>query len=187
MQEIESYFDIVRIIHSLGLSYMITGSVGAMMYGEPRVTNDIDVVMELSVNDIPRLVDAFPASRYYCPPGEIVEVEVRRAIRGHFNIIDQSSGFKADIYPVGTDSLRLWAFAHTRTILYDDMPLVFAPPEYIIIRKLEYYREGGSDKHLRDIRAMRSVSEAELDFNVLQREIAVRQLDDLWALVSHTN
>ena len=50
-----------------------------------------------------------------------------------------------------------------RRMDYRGESVAVAPPEYVIVRKLEYFREGGSEKHLRDIRSMLSVSEDQID------------------------
>ena len=55
-----------------------------------------------------------------------------------------------------------------------------APPEYVILRKLEFYREGGSEKHLRDIRSMLDASPDAIDRAELERMIAERGLLDAW-------
>src|SRR5205807_2764587 len=62
------------------------------------------------------------------------------------------------IYLSGQDPLHAWGLARARQLEVDGQRLVVAPPEYVILRKLEYYREGGSEKHLRDIRSMLSTS-----------------------------
>ena len=59
-----------------------------------------------------------------------------------------------------------------------------APPEYVIVRKLEYYREGGSEKHLRDIRAMLTVSSELIDRSVLHDWITRRQVGGEWGKVT---
>jgi hypothetical protein len=56
-----------------GLSYIITGSVAAMVYGEPRLTNDIDLVVELDELSIPALAAAFPEPAYYRPPADLID------------------------------------------------------------------------------------------------------------------
>ncbi|HEV8423245.1 MAG TPA: hypothetical protein VGQ40_07865, partial [Chthoniobacterales bacterium] len=50
----------VRPLDELGIRYLVSGSVAAMLYGEPRVTHDIDLVVFLRHNDIARLPTAFP-------------------------------------------------------------------------------------------------------------------------------
>jgi hypothetical protein len=69
-----------------------------------------------------------------------------------FNLIHHASQFKADIYLAARDSLHAWALENRRRIRLDSGEAWIAPPEYVILRKLEYFREGGGDKHLRDIR-----------------------------------
>jgi hypothetical protein len=59
-----------------------------------------------------------------------------------------------------------------------------APPEYVIIRKLEFFREGGSEKHLRDIRSMLTVSGDKIDHSALQEWISRRELQTPWSHVA---
>jgi hypothetical protein len=143
-----------RKLEHLGLRYMVTGSVAAIFYGEPRLTNDVDIVLLIKRGDAERIAEAFPIAEFYCPPPEIIEMERKREQRGHFNLIHHESGFKADIYLVHHDELHLWALEQTQAVDLDGESIRFAPPEYVIIRKLQFFREGGSQKHLRDISRM---------------------------------
>jgi hypothetical protein len=70
---------------------------------------------------------------------------------------------KADFYTAGRDDLHMWAIRHARSYTVGKTAITLAPPEYVILRKLEYFREGGSEKHLRDIRAMLAISGEQLD------------------------
>jgi hypothetical protein len=132
---------------------MISGSVAAIFYGEPRMTNDVDIIVLLKDADLPRLAATFPLEEFYCPPQDVMQMEIARSQRGHFNIIHHDTGFKADIYPC-SDSLHRWGLAQAQTLDFDGDAITLAPPEYVIIRKLQFYREGGSQKHLRDINRM---------------------------------
>ncbi len=67
---------------------------------------------------------------------------------------------------------------HRREISINDTEVSIAPPEYVIIGKLEFFREGGSEKHLRDIRGMLAVTDVETDF--LEEEIEQRGLNKVW-------
>ena len=62
--------------------------------------------------------------------------------------------------------------------------MVLAPPEYVIVRKLEYYREGGSEKHLRDIRSMLAISGEQLDRAAMTEWIQRRGVQSEWQLAS---
>jgi hypothetical protein len=139
-------------LERLALPYCITGSVAASVYGEPRLTADIDVVLLLDARNIAALRAAFPDAAYYVPPDETLRLEIARSSRGMFNLIHHSSQFKADVYLAGRDPLHAWALEHRRRISLEGGGAWIAPPEYVILRKLEYLREGGSDKHVRDVR-----------------------------------
>jgi hypothetical protein len=67
---------------------------------------------------------------------------------------------------------------------YDGETIMLAPPEYVIVRKLEYFREGGSEKHLRDIRAMLAVSGELLDQVALREWIQKLNLETEWRKAS---
>lgn len=149
MPELDLAGIFVRRLNALGVPWMATGAIAAMSYGEFRVTNDLDVVVILNRAEIGRFPAAFPEEEFYRPPEDVLEVEAARAQRGHFNLIHLESGFKADIYLAAGDPLDRWAFARRQVIDSAGEQLWMAPPEYVIIRKLEFYREGGSEKHPR--------------------------------------
>jgi len=166
----------IRPLISTGLPYAVTGSVAAMAYGEPRLTNDIDLVLEIKTADIPHLIEAFPEADFYLPPSEVIASEIVRGNRGHLNIISQHSLLKADVYLVSGDPLHHWAMENVRIINIEGLPIAFTPPEYLIIRKLEFFREGGSQKHLRDIAAMLEESPDIIDQTFLQHHLTALNL-----------
>ena len=174
----------VRPLNRLEFRYLISGSVAAMLYGEPRVTHDIDFVVLLRQADITRLPDAYPPPEFCVPPAEVIATEAARETRGQFNVIHATSGMKADFHTANRDELHGWAFRNARQYSIGDLTVTLAPPEYVIIRKLEYFREGGSEKHLRDIRGILNVSGAQLDRAALNEWIARRGLQAEWQRAS---
>ena len=184
MPERELFLLFVRPLNRAGIRYVVGGSVAAIFYGEPRLTHDVDFIVLLNHDDLRRLHEAFPVEDFYVPPLETMLVETARDHSGHFNLIHQDTGFKADIYPAGRDNLNAWAFRGKRTVEFEGEPVVLAPPEYVIVRKLEYYREGHADKHLRDIGAILRVSGLELDRNLLNEWIQRRGLETEWRQVA---
>jgi hypothetical protein len=169
-----------RRLNTLGLTYMVTGSVAAVVYGEPRLTLDVDVVLVLPHARIESLVRVFPPHEFYCPPAEVLATEAARVHRGHFNLIHQTSGARADVYVAGADPLHAWGLARVRRIEVEGEPLFVAPPEYVIVRKLEFHREGGSEKHLRDIAAILRLSGDGLDVVAIERLCDERGLGEAW-------
>jgi hypothetical protein len=140
------------------IRYLVSGSVAAMLYGEPRVTHDMDFVVFLRETDIARLPEAYPAPEFHLPARDVIVAEIAREQKGQFNVIHPDSGLKADFYMAKRDELDGWAFRNVRQYTFENIVVRLAPPEYVIVRKLEFFREGGSDKHLRDIRAMLAIS-----------------------------
>lgn len=183
MSETDLVLLYTRRLERAGFTYMITGSVAGVFYGEPRVTHDVDLVLALKQRDAPRIGELFPLEEFYCPPEEIIVQEVLRAQRGHFNLIHHESGFKADVFLANRDPLHQWALSERRTVEVDGEPVRVAPLEYVILRKLEFYREGGSEKHLRDIEAMLRVSGELIRKDVLQRWVVSRGVEETWRSV----
>ena len=178
----EPYLIFARKLNELGLRYMISGSVAAIYYGEPRMTNDVDIIVFMRREDGKRLIGAFPVEEFYCPPIEVVESERTREQRGHFNLIHHDTGFKADIYLTGRDELHAWGMAHINQADIDGCMVSFAPPEYVIVRKLQFFREGQSQKHLRDIARMLIGLGDEWSREALLEMISTQRLQEEWQL-----
>jgi hypothetical protein len=154
----------VAPLETLGVDYMITGGVASVIYGDPRFTRDIDLVLELREGDAGGLLDAFSPDDFYRPPLEALREEIRRPRHGHFNIIHRDTALRADVYLVGDDPLHVWAFERrVRIPLEEDAAIWLAPPEYVVVRKLQYHSESGSERHLRDVAAMLEISRDKID------------------------
>ena len=180
MQEANLFLIFLGRLNKGKLSYMVTGSAASIIYGEPRMTHDIDLVLELHVENVQNFMDLFPSDKFYCPPEDAIKTEIARETGGHFNIIHHKTGFKADIYPIGQDELHRWAMRKRKKVKMDQSEISIAPPEYVIIRKLQYYKEGGSEKHLRDINRMIKFSGQSIDTTVLEQMIGKYDLLDEW-------
>ncbi|MEJ2541609.1 MAG: nucleotidyl transferase AbiEii/AbiGii toxin family protein [Gemmatimonadota bacterium] len=158
----------VRPLEEIGIQYMITGGVASVIYGDPRFTRDVDVVLELKGRDVDTLIEAFDSDAFYMPPVEVVHEELGRSSGGHFNIIHRDTALRADVYLAGSDSLHSWAFPRRLRLDLGELSIWVAPVEYVIVRKLEYYRDSGSDRHLRDISMMLRISEEAVDQKALE-------------------
>jgi hypothetical protein len=162
------------------IDYFITGSVASIVYGEPRLTHDIDIVTSLNEYEAVKISNAFLQEEFYCPPLEVIKNEALRSNRGHFNIIHHETGFKADIYIIGKDEFQLWALINKKEIEFFGKKLFIAPPEYVIIKKLEFYKEGKSQKHLTDIKNMLTGSGERINFILLDKYIKSFSLEIEW-------
>jgi hypothetical protein len=171
----------VAPLEAAGINYMITGSVASSIYGEPRNTLDIDLVMLLQPDQILLLPQLFHENDFYLPPSDVIAIESRREAHGHFNIIHHHTGLKADIYLSRNHPILPWALAHTRRVPTPACDITIAPPEYVILHKLEFYRESGHQRHLRDIAGI--IEQQDLDLEFLTTTITQLGLNTQWQAV----
>lgn len=172
--------DLVEIfaapLHRAGARYLIAGSLGAMLYSEPRLTMDIDLAVALEDTALAKLPSLFPQPDFYCPPMEVLQAENRRECRAHFNVVHVPTGLKADFYPSQNDPFFAWAWSQRKTAKHAHGEVHYAPPEYVMVWKTAYYAEGGGEKHVRDIRRMIELSGEMIDRKVLADELERRGL-----------
>jgi hypothetical protein len=163
------------------IRYMITGGVASVIYGDPRFTRDVDVVMQLSAAEIADLASAFDAAAFYVPPAEAVAQEITRTEGGHFNVIHRDTSLRADVYLAGADPLIEWAFDRRVRLQVGNAEIWVAPIEYVILRKLDYYEHSDSDRHLRDVAMMLRISGETVDSESLQKWAEHLDLQDTLA------
>lgn len=168
-------------LNRAGIEYMVTGGLAAVVYGHPRLTLDVDLVMRLSAREAADFVALWPPDAFYSPPAEVIEEERARSARGHFNVIHNESMMRADVYIAGTDEVSGWALGRRVVRQVEGEDVQFAPIEYVIVSKLRYFQMGGSDRHLRDVARMMEVSGVDVDRPTLDGWIARLRLEAEWA------
>jgi hypothetical protein len=181
MEQFELLRYVAGVMDRLGLRYFVTGSVASALYGEPRFTNDIDVVVDLPASCVVAFCRAFPEDEFY-----VSEPAARQAVEqgSQFNVIHPGSGLKVDVI-VGVDTaFNRSRFARVRRVEPEPgLAVSFASAEDVILKKLEYYREGGSDKHVRDIISILKIAGPTVDRAYLADWVSRLSLDDAWRVV----
>lgn len=181
MEQYDLLKHLINAFESLGIRYLITGSIASIFYGEPRFTNDIDIVAEIKEYHIPGLLKLFPHDEFY-----ISEDAVRDAIKHNhqFNIIHPSSGLKIDVIISKRDAFDNNRFERIKRISpIEDTQANFASPEDVIIMKMRYYKEGQSEKHLRDITSMLKISADIIDRKYIEQWVEKFDLKDIWKAI----
>jgi len=172
---------LVNSFESLGIKYFITGSVASVYYGEPRFTNDIDVVAEIEESQISGLLKFFPEQEFY-----VNEETVRDAIRNKklFNIIHPASGLKVDVIIRKENAFDNNRFLRIKRISPIEGTLVnISSPEDVIIMKMKYFKEGESEKHIRDITSMLKISGDSIDRGYVEKWAEKLNLRDIWKAI----
>lgn len=166
---------VARGLDGAGIGYLVSGSIAANCYTEPRMTRDIDVVVRLGKEDVERFAAIFEKEFYL--DRKMIESEVAR--KGMFNIIHNGYVVKVDFIIEKAIGSGGDAFARRKKIVVEGVPIWIIGAEDLIIAKLLWARRSGSEMQLRDVRnLMASVSD--LDCGYLERQIEDRGLSDMY-------
>ena len=178
MEQSELMRLVIQSLETIGIPYMITGSQASAYYGEPRFTRDIDVVADINLGQVEDFIKYFPANEFYGDK-EMIEAEIER--RGQFNIIHAASGLKIDIILKKTTPFSQTEFARrNRSAVFPDQDAFFTSAEDVIIKKMEYYKEGGAEKHLRDVTGILKISGEIVDKNYIAEWARQLGLTEIW-------
>ncbi len=163
-----------------GIEWMITGGVAAIVYGEPRLTQDLDVVATFGPREAAVLASHFPDPTYYCPPVEVIASEAGRESHGHFNLLHLESGARADIYFAKGDALAVAAIVRPQQVHLAGLTVPLAPADYVILAKLRFRSQGAGERHLRDVRSMLRVLGGDLNVDQLRAQAVALGLTKQW-------
>ena len=150
-------------LETAGIPYMVTGSMATNFYATPRMTRDIDLVVELGETDIGRVVAIFQDDYYI--DRDMVEQAVKT--RSMFNMINNASVVKVDCVVRKDSVYRREEFSRRRRVIVDGESVTIVAPEDLILSKLEWAKESRSQMQLDDVRnllrSVQSLDHAYLD------------------------
>ncbi|MFN8093773.1 MAG: hypothetical protein U0599_16445 [Vicinamibacteria bacterium] len=176
--EEEAVGRLVRRLESLGVPYMVAGSVASSHHGLPRATNDADIVIDPTPEGLEALVTALAADGYY------VDAKVARdALRARrlFNVIDPESAFKVDLIIRKERPFSREEFSRRERRDLGGLAASVATPEDTILSKLEWARKGGgSDRQIEDALGVLRVGADRIDRSYIARWAAALGVEDLW-------
>jgi hypothetical protein len=171
-----------QLLERLYIPYVIGGSLASSVHGEPRSTNDIDVVADVRARHIDDLVRDLANDHYVSR--EAVEDAVRST--GTFNVIQIHGAIKIDVFVVGNDPFDRERLRHREQIRVSSDPpidLFIDSAENTVLRKLEWYRRGGevSERQWRDVVGILRIQTPTLDWSHLDQWAARLHVADLLA------
>jgi hypothetical protein len=146
--ELEVLKQVARRLDVAGIAYMITGSTAANFYTVPRMTRDIDLVVELLERNTSGFISLFE-SDYYLEP-ETVKEAVRN--KGMFNVIHDEYILKIDFVVRKDTPYRRREFSRRKKVVVDDQDLYVVSPEDLILSKLEWAKDSRSEVQISDAR-----------------------------------
>lgn len=174
---------ILSVLEKAGIDYMIGGAVAVWPWGEPRSTQDIDIVIHLGIEQINSLSKELEKVDIYLPPNIILENLHVTRIDLPINAIHGASGFKAEMFLMREDDeLRKTAFERRVKVDFGSVvgQVYIHSPEDLIIYKMLYYSLSQQTKHIRDIGAIIKTMGKQLDYDYIQKWATEKQVVAIW-------
>jgi hypothetical protein len=165
----------------IGVSYVIGGSFASSVHGEPRSTNDIDMVADLNLADVDAFINGVSAA-FYVSRDAVVDAA---QAGGAFNVIHMSTAIKVDIFVAGSDAFDRERLRRRIDVGFsagsDAVSLFVDTAEDTILRKLEWYWRGGesSERQWRDVTGIVDAQSSRLDRTYLRMWAAKLGVVDL--------
>ena len=148
MDELEVLHDVAARLKEAAIPYMVTGSMALNYYAEPRMTRDIDLVLDVRGDEVPQLVSTF-RPEYYVPRDAVEKVVQQRSM---FHLIHQASILKIDFVLRKRTRYREVEFNHRQRVQLGPAEVSIVCKEDVIISKIAWASDTRSDVQNRDVR-----------------------------------
>lgn len=165
------------------VDYLIGGAIAEWAWGEPRATQDIDIVINLPLESIGRFSKELEKRDMLVPAEIILDTILEDRADIPINAIHMYSGIKADLYPVRAgDELRISAFQRRQRVDYGPPigHVYVHSPEDLILYKLIYFSISQQPKHSRDIAAILRAKQEQIDQGYIEEWVTRLGLVALW-------
>lgn len=139
--------DLCARLEGAGIEYMLTGSLAMSYYARPRMTRDIDLVVALDADTAGKLTAAL-GKDYHVDPQMIADGFRRRRPS---NVIHLPTVVKVDLIPRKDSDYRRAEFERRRKVGFAGVDLWIVSPEDLVLSKLEWARDSGSELQMRDV------------------------------------
>ncbi len=159
---------IAKVLDRLNIPYIVTGGMAVLIWGRPRFTADIDIVIALKPEKIGDLEKALlELSRAGYVDKEAIKQALER--RGEFNFIDGETGVKVDFWIEKGAKFDLIGFERKKTKIIKGQRVYFISPEDLILSKLLWYKSAETSRHLEDIESILKISGEKLNMRYLKQ------------------
>lgn len=173
---------VVDVLEAAGINYLIGGALAAWEWGEPRATQDIDIVIALPDDAIERLSDELKKQGMLVPPDIMRSIIAETRVDLAINAVHPFSGYRAELFPLRPgDALRRSALSRRVQVDFGGKigRVYIHTPEDLILYKLRYYAISRQTKHTRDIASILKASKP-LDHVYIEEWAGRLGVSDLW-------
>ncbi len=163
---------IVGALDRAGVPYMLTGSFASAYHGTPRATQDIDMIIAPSADQLKALVGQLPEGEYYVDLDDALEA---LSLQTQLNVVDLATGWTIDLIMRKDRAFSRTEFDRRERIELHGLRLSVATAEDVIIAKLEWAKLGQSQRQIEDAAGILRIQADRLDRAYIARW--VRNLD----------
>ncbi len=178
MSQQELLKKVVKALEDAGIDYMVTGSIASSLYGEPRSTHDIDVVIVIEKSNAKQLIKAFPLPNYYLTEESIFEAIESKTM---FNLLDAEHGDKVDFWILKEEPFDRSRFLRRCVEEIEGLKIEVSSAEDTILAKLNWAKlSGGSEKQFKDALRVYEVQYQKLNLGYLDSWVKKLNLGQIW-------
>lgn len=144
---------VADILQRLRVPYFVTGGFAVSAWGRPRFTADIDLVVALTEKALPGFITALSrlSTGSYFDKDQVISA---LHTQGEFNFIEPNVGIKVDFWVLGDAPYDKMRLKRRKIARVDGQRVAFTGPEDLILSKLLWWRESGSDRHIADVESV---------------------------------
>jgi predicted nucleotidyltransferase len=168
---------IVAKLEAFGIPHMVVGSFASSAHGEPRTTRDLDLVIDPSSEQLERFLEALDLDRYYVDP-DVARDALRR--RSMFNIVEMATAWKLDLIIRKARPFSIQELQRRQVTQILGVGVATATAEDVIIAKLEWAKQGASDRQLEDVAGILRVRGSDLDVGYIEHWVSELDLGEQW-------
>lgn len=162
--ELELIKELTQKLESINIDYMLTGSLALAFYSQPRMTRDIDIVVNISSSDIDNVMQTFKDDYYIDHESVLMAIKNKRL----FNIISNEAVIKVDFIILKSEPYRIEEFSRKIVKHIDNVPVKIVAPEDLLISKLVWAKDSESTLQLNDVLSLLN-SDTTLDMDYIQK------------------
>ncbi|MCZ7662949.1 MAG: hypothetical protein M5U22_08490 [Thermoleophilia bacterium] len=179
MTQVRVLTEVLEILERLGIPYMIVGSFASGFHGEFRATQDADLVIDPTPDQLRAFLTRV-SEDFYVSPEAAADALARR---GQFNLVHFETAWKIDLIIRKKRPFSEVEFARRQEGSLGGRPAAVNSPEDVILSKLEWARASGSERQLGDAAGVVAAWGDRLDWDYLVRWAEDLEVSDLLARI----
>jgi hypothetical protein len=164
-------------LDDVGVPYMVTGSLVSSVHGVPRATQDIDLVVEPTREQLSALMEYFGEPTYDSDKDDAFDAFRRRSM---FSVIDRRGIWKIDFIVRKERPFSRREFGRRQKVEILGLSVYAATPEDMVLAKLEWAKLGESERQIKDAAGIIEIQGANLDLDYVERWVAALDIEDQW-------